>query len=92
MELSLQCFTRTLAIVCGIIIIIVAINMFSLVRVQHLSEIFMPVHYLWMGSVLILAEFENKYVLEQFRLVASYCGRGFYCLFISTLMITTRNR
>ena len=51
----------------------------------------LTIHYIWLGGVLVLSEFKFGYVETKFRLLTSYCGRGAYCIFLGTLMITNDN-
>jgi hypothetical protein len=44
-----------------------------------------------MGAVLVMAEFNVSYVTNSFKFIDPPCGRGLYCWFLATLMITDTN-
>ncbi|CAD8047788.1 unnamed protein product [Paramecium primaurelia] len=88
MKCDIHCATKILTIVCGGLIIALAISRFTNLSIEHPQQFILTIHYLWMGAVLILAEFRFAYIHQKFKILTSFFGRGLYCFFLGTLMIS----
>lgn len=48
--------------------------------------VFQPAYTILFGILLILSEAKVKYITENFKFLSSYIGRGFYVIYLSTIV------
>ncbi|KAL4441571.1 hypothetical protein ABPG74_021503 [Tetrahymena malaccensis] len=86
MGFNLRHATKIAAVICGCMLIIVSIVSFATDTLYPINAI-LDIYYIFFGISLVCAEWDIVYVVDNFKLLSSFFGRGIFCIFLGTILL-----
>ncbi|KAL4493063.1 hypothetical protein ABPG72_003148 [Tetrahymena utriculariae] len=86
MGFNLRLATKIAVVCCGILMIIVSIVSFATDTLYPINAI-LDIYYIFFSISLICSEWEIVYVIDNFKLLASFFGKGIFCIFLGTILL-----
>ena len=84
----LKYVTRFLFLGGAIGLVVISALRFTAVTQQSIHEAIMNFYYLFFGVVVALSQFNMHKVVDQFRFLNYYWGKGIFCLFLASLSLS----